>query len=116
MTEKSQGAVPRRAVAKAASEGANTVAVKPGRSNWAFTPACAAACRKVLACSFCSTWVIVEAQLHCPHVSWQYPAPHTMLWFYLVAGSACFPLLGLAVHGVCADIAGLLSDTELSEV
>ena len=61
--------LPLRAVAKAASEGANTVAVKPGKSNCAFMPVWVAACRKVLACSFCSTWVIVEAHPHCPHVT-----------------------------------------------
>lgn len=47
--------VPLRALVKAASEGASTVAVKPGRSNWAFMPACVAAWRKVFARSFCST-------------------------------------------------------------
>ncbi len=41
--------VPWRKVAKAASEGAKTVAVKPGRSNWAFMPVMVAAWRKVLA-------------------------------------------------------------------
>jgi len=41
--------VPWRKVAKAASEGAKTVAVKPGRSNWALMLVIVAACRKVLA-------------------------------------------------------------------